>query len=104
MEEQLWSRIPINVREDRNLDAEPKVVYSALDSFADSREKIPRGTVRTVSPSLNDLVRRAGMARQTVCNALNDLEEAGYIEKIPGRNGERNKYMLLAPMKGDYRD
>jgi DNA-binding MarR family transcriptional regulator len=88
-----------------------RLLNASLDAFEDElTERLRRsefgdirpghgcvfGTIDPVKGSrLTDLAERAGMTKQTVGEMVNDLEERGYLERVPDPGDRRAKVISL---------
>jgi DNA-binding MarR family transcriptional regulator len=55
------------------------------------------GTIEPEGSRLTELAERAGMTKQSVGEATSDLEERGYVERVPDPADGRAKIIRLTP-------
>jgi len=88
-----FGRIPLEVLADRRLKRRDVCVYGVLSAFC------WQGSVAQVGTRLTATL--ACCAERLVINSLQALEEAGHIQKQPGRRrGQRARYVLNSPIFG----
>lgn len=86
-----FTQLPNLILRDKTISVGAKVVYAALLSYAWHKD--------CCFPGQEALAEDLGVSKRSVITFLQDLEQAGYLEKVRRGLGKTNTYILHCQVK-----